>query len=163
MSLPEPGAPAARWRRHADVEQAGPARFTAPGDVSDGAFGLFENVAPPGFPGPLPHLHRTFSESFYVQSGRLAVLDGRAWRVAGSGDFVYVPPDGVHGFRAVGDEEARFLILFVPGAPRERYFRGLAEFARRPEPPSPEEVDAFALSCDQLNLRDWAHDPPPEA
>jgi mannose-6-phosphate isomerase-like protein (cupin superfamily) len=159
VTLPEPG-PAARWRT--DGERAGPVRFVAPGDVVDGDFGLFENTALPGQPGAMPHLHRTFSESFYVLSGRLAVLGGRQWRVGSSGDFVYVPPGGVHGFRAVGDEPARFLILFVPGAPRERYFRGLAEFAQRAEPPSPEEVDAFALSCDQLNLREWVHDPLPE-
>jgi hypothetical protein len=66
----------------------------------------------------------------------------------------------VHAFRAVdGAEPARFLILFVPGAPRERYFRGLAEFGRREVPPTPEEVDGFARECDQVNLRDWSSNP----
>ncbi len=163
MSLPEAsGAGAGFWRFGEDTEWAGPARFVAPGGMTGGAFGLFESGAAPGVPGAVPHYHRDFSESFYVLSGRLAVMSGREWRVCASGDFAHVPVEGVHAFRAVGDEEARFLILFVPGAPRERYFRGLAELTSRETPPTPEEIDEFALSCDQVNLRDWASGPIPE-
>jgi quercetin dioxygenase-like cupin family protein len=161
VTFPEP---AAVWRPHAVTEQLGdPAesgvRFVAPGTATQGDFGLFEISTPAGKPGAMPHYHRGFSESFYVLSGRLAVMARRSWQVAGSGDFVYVPAHGVHAFRAEGDEPARFLILFVPGAPREKYFRGLAEFGRRDVPPTPEEIDTFALECDQVNLRDWVSDP----
>ena len=45
----------------------------------------------------------------------------------GHGDFLYVPPGGVHGFRNKADEPASMLMLFAPGAPREHYFEGLAE------------------------------------
>lgn len=86
--------------------------------------------------------------------GRLRIMTGSAWTEAGPGDLVHVPPHGVHAFRTGPGCDARFLILFVPGAPRERYFRGLAEFTARDEPPSPAEVDAFARTCDQVNLRD---------
>ncbi|HTK66526.1 MAG TPA: cupin domain-containing protein [Pseudonocardia sp.] len=152
MSLPEPGAV---WRAHADTEQAGAARFVAPGSAVGEEFGLFEYVAAAGSPGAMPHFHRGFSESFYVLSGRLAVMSGHEWGTAGPGDFVYVPRHGVHAFRAEGDEPARFLILFVPGAPRERFFTGMAELWAREKAPTPEEIDAFALECDQVNLRDW--------
>jgi hypothetical protein len=47
----------------------------------------------------------------------------------------------------------------VPGAPRERYFRGLAEFGQREVPPTEAEVDQFALECDQVNVRDWVSNP----
>lgn len=151
----EPGT----YRFRAEAEQAGPAVFTAPGDVTGGAFGLFENVAVPGRWGAIPHYHQGFSESFWVISGRLAVMSGRGWEVLGSGDFAHVPVNGVHGFHALGDELARFLVLFVPGAPREHYFRGLVELFTRGA--STEEIDAFALECDQVNLRDWEHDPIP--
>ncbi len=43
------------------------------------------------------------------------------------GDFLYVPPGGVHGFRNQGDAPASILMLFAPGAPREHYFEGLAK------------------------------------
>ena len=161
MSFPDATGPPGVRRPRAGTEQAGPTRFVVPGDVAGGALGLFETTAAPGAMAAIPHFHRGFSESFYVLSGRLGILTGRQWWTAGSGDAAHVPPDGVHAFGAVGDEEARFLILFVPGAPRERYFRGLAEFARRDVPPSPAEVDAFAATCDQINVRDWESPPPP--
>jgi mannose-6-phosphate isomerase-like protein (cupin superfamily) len=145
----EPGV----FRRRADAEQAGPAVFTAPGDVVGGGFGLFETAATPGRVGAVPHYHRGFSESFWVISGRLGVMSGDDWQVLGSGDFAHVPVNGVHAFQAVGDEVARFLILFVPGAPREEYFRRLADLIGRGA--SAEEIDAMALECDQVNLRDW--------
>lgn len=161
MTLPEPNAV---WRPVAETERLGTVtgnstRFVAPGASVAHEFGLFEITVEPGGPGAVPHYHQGFSESFYIVSGQLAVMSGREWRVAGSGDFLHVPPHGMHAFRGHGDELTRFLILFVPGAPRERYFRGLADFGRRPEPPTPEEVDAFALECDQVNVRDWASDP----
>ena len=42
-------------------------------------------------------------------------------------DFVYVPEGGIHGFKNDSDDPATLLILFVPGAPREGYFEGIAE------------------------------------
>jgi mannose-6-phosphate isomerase-like protein (cupin superfamily) len=151
----EPGT----YRFRAAVEQAGPAIFTAPGHVVGGGYGLFETSAVPGRWGAIPHYHTGFTEAFWVISGRLAVMSGTGWEVLGSGDFAHVPVNGVHGFHALGGERARFLILFVPGAPREHYFRGLAELFARDA--SPEEIDEFALQCDQVNIRDWPHDPIP--
>jgi quercetin dioxygenase-like cupin family protein len=157
MTFPEPEA---TWRPRAETEQlSATTRFVAPGNAVHGEFGLFEYGAQPGGGGPVPHYHQGFSESFYVLSGRLAVMTGHNWQVAGSGDFVYVPRHGVHAFRAEGDEVARFLILFVPGEPRERYFRGLAEFGEREVPPTQAEIDQFARECDQVNLHDWVSNP----
>lgn len=154
MSFPTtPDADPGVYRFRDDVETAGPARFTAPGDVVGGGFGLFESAAAPGRVGAVPHYHQGFSESFWVISGRLGVMSGETWQVLGSGDFAHVPVNGVHAFEAVGDDIARFLILFVPGAPREEYFRRLAECLQRGA--SPEEIDAMAAECDQVNLRDW--------
>lgn len=155
MSFPTeiPASDPGVYRFRADAEQAGPAIFTAPGDVVGGGFGLFETAATPGRIGAVPHFHTGFSESFWVISGRLGVMSGTDWQVLGSGDFAHVPVNGVHAFQAVGDELARFLILFVPGAPREEYFRRLAELLRRGA--GPDEIDAMARECDQVNLRDW--------
>ena len=149
--LPDP----ATVSRRADQRTAGRTRFLATGSQTRGDFGLYEYTLPPGAGGAMPHLHRTFSESFHVLEGQLAVLTGDEWTTAGPGDLVYVPRSGVHGFRAAGpDVGARFLILFTPGIPRERYFEGLVELHAGGRTPSDEEVDAFALQHDQLNLRD---------
>jgi quercetin dioxygenase-like cupin family protein len=149
--LPDP----ATFSRSADQPSAGQTRFVATGAQTRGDFGLFEVTVPPGGSGPGPHLHRTFSESFHVLDGELAVLDGSTWTTAGVGDLVYVPRSSVHGFRAAGpDVGARFLILFTPGIPREDYFTGLLELYADGRTPGTAEIDAFALRHDQLNLRD---------
>jgi quercetin dioxygenase-like cupin family protein len=69
------------------------------------------------------------SEAFFVLSGRMRLYDGRDWIDGGQGDFLFVPPGGVHGFRNEDDEPASVLMLFAPGAPREHYFEGLAQLA----------------------------------
>lgn len=46
-----------------------------------------------------------------------------------TGDYLYVPPGGLHGFRNEAYEPASILLLFTPGAPREFYFEGLAGVA----------------------------------
>jgi len=146
--------PASRSRRN-DQRSAGRTRFVATGAQTRGDYGLFEMTMAPGGSGPGPHLHRTFSESFLVLEGSLAVLSGEEWTTADAGDLVYVPRSGVHGFRSAGpDVGARFLILFTPGIPREQYFEGLLELHAGGRTPSTAEIDAFALQHDQLNLRD---------
>jgi quercetin dioxygenase-like cupin family protein len=55
------------------------------------------------------------------------LYDGQRWVETGPGDYLYVPPGGIHGFKNVTGEPASMLILFTPGAPREEYFETLAE------------------------------------
>jgi hypothetical protein len=55
----------------------------------------------------------------------------------------------VHGFRLAGEEPASMLILFAPGAPRERYFEALAEIARTGRSFSESEWAAFLAEHDQ--------------
>ena len=57
-------------------------------------------------------------------SGTVRLYDGREWVTAQSGDFLYVPEGGVHGFR--GSDRAAMLLMFAPGGPREDYFETLA-------------------------------------
>ena len=101
----------------------------ATGTSTQGSFGLYrwEMPGPPN--GPSAHFHRTLSESFYVLSGTVRLYDGRRWVDAAAGDFLYVPPGGVHAFRNDSGEPASMLLLFAPGAPREAYFAELAEIA----------------------------------
>jgi quercetin dioxygenase-like cupin family protein len=144
----------ATFSRRADQRTAGRTRFVATGAQTRGDLGVFEMTLSPGGGGPGPHLHRTFSESFHVLEGALAVTDGSTWSTACAGDFVYVPRSGVHGFRAASDDEGcRFLILFTPGAPREGYFEGMVALHEGGRTPSEQELDDLAARYDQLNLR----------
>ena len=59
-------------------------------------------------------------------SGSVRLFKGEGWVDASSGDYLYVPERGIHGFRNDSDAAASMLILFAPGAPREEYFLELA-------------------------------------
>jgi hypothetical protein len=61
---------------------------------------------------------------------RLAVvMSFIGWMDAKAGDCLFVPEGGLHAFHNESDEPVSFLMLFVPGAPREEYFETLAEVA----------------------------------
>ena len=79
--------------------------------------------------GPEPHFHRTISESFFVLSGTIRLYDGRDWIDGRPGDFLFVPEGGIRAFRNESVQPAAMLILFAPGAPREKYFETTARLS----------------------------------
>ncbi|MGA4541847.1 cupin domain-containing protein [Uniformispora flossi] len=131
------GARAALDTRHARTESGSAAalfggasaRPAVPGHVTQGRFGLHEWLLPPHGGLVAPHSHTLFSESFHVVFGTVQVYDGERWTPAPAGDFRHVPEGRDHGFRNDGDEPAAMLVLVMPGAPREAYFRELAEIS----------------------------------
>ncbi|TFV89521.1 cupin domain-containing protein [Blastococcus sp. CT_GayMR16] len=125
-------------------------RLVVPGSATAGRYGLFEYRVAPHSPGAAPHVHSTFSESFYVLSGRLTVYHGGDWQPYVPGDYALVHEGGAHGFRNDGDEEAAFLILFAPGIAREQFFFEMAELRRSGRTLSPEEMTAFYARHDQV-------------
>jgi quercetin dioxygenase-like cupin family protein len=124
-------------------------KFLATGATTDGHFGLFQWDMNPASGGPSAHYHKTFSESFYILEGTVRLFDGTNWVSAVKGDYLYVPPNGIHGFRNDSDEPASMLILFAPGAPREKYFLETAEIARSGQQLSDEERTEFLARHDQ--------------
>ena len=153
MSYPEPryvgetGEASATVRPNgapADITYANgtTADYLATGKSTGGLFGLYRwnMTAEPSGPGP--HFHRTLAESFYVLLGTVRIYDGKTWIDAQPGDFVHVPPGGIHGFRNESGAPASMLIHFAPGAPREGYFEGLARWAVEGRPDD-EAVAAF--------------------
>jgi mannose-6-phosphate isomerase-like protein (cupin superfamily) len=141
------GEVSARWRpsdaEHDLVNRGGSVDYLATGASTNGDYGLYRwnmGVEPSG---PDPHFHKSLSESFFVLSGTMRLFDGTTWIDGRPGDFLYVPEGGLHGFRNESGEPASMLILFAPGAPRERYFEGLAEIARTGVRPSAEEMADF--------------------
>lgn len=126
-------------------------RFVAPGSVTRGQFGLFEWNMQPRTGGATPHFHRKISESFFVMSGLVEFYDGSRWVPGRAGDFLYVPMGGIHGFRAPSDEPSSMLILFAPGAPRENYFRALAEIRQSGRTMTEDEWAEFLAQHDQYS------------
>lgn len=115
----------------------------ATGATTGGDYGLYRWTFGPDETGPGPHFHRSIAESFYVLTGQVRIYDGREWVTTGPGDFVHVPPGGLHGFRNVAGEPASMLLHFTPGAPREGYFEGLRELAEGFTPSEEELVEFY--------------------
>jgi mannose-6-phosphate isomerase-like protein (cupin superfamily) len=153
MSHPDPALVAVRTVAAHPLLGNGPTsslRMVAPGSVTAGRYGLVEYRVAANSPGAAPHVHTTFSESFYVLAGRLTIYAGGAWTPYGPGDYALVHEGGAHGFRNDGDEEAAFLILFAPGIARERFFGEMAELRRSGRTLTPEELTAFYARHDQV-------------
>ena len=127
---PEVSATLRRADTPADYESFGVAyHYLANQQKTDGDYGLYRVELPAAGGGPGPHFHRTMSEAFFVLSGTMGLYDGHDWVDGHQGDFLYIPPGGIHGFRNVSDKPASFLILFSPAAPREAYFEGMSALA----------------------------------
>jgi mannose-6-phosphate isomerase-like protein (cupin superfamily) len=123
--------------------------YLATGKSTDGDFGLYRWNFGPNETGPGPHFHRTIAESFYIISGSVRVYDGEEWVTTRPGDFLHVPPGGLHGFRNESGEPASMLLHFAPGAPREAYFEGLDRLGRGEEW-TQEQYDAFMTEHDNI-------------
>ena len=130
------------------LEPGSAVHYLATGSTTGGDYGLYRWDMSASPSGPGPHFHRTMSEAFFVLDGNPQLYDGRGWRDAGPGDFLHVPPGGLHGFRNESGHPVSMLILFTPGAPREAYFEGLNRFARSGKWPEQEELLAFFAEHD---------------
>lgn len=152
--LGEGGEISARLRRASDAPDLvlgnTGVHYLATGASTDGLFGLYRWEMAGNRAGAAPHIHRRFSESFYILSGTVRVYDGARWVDAEPGDYVYVPPGGIHGFANESEAPASMLILFSPGAPREQYFERLPGLAAM----SDEERAEFFRQHDNVYLED---------
>jgi hypothetical protein len=78
------------------------------------------------------------------------ILETRPSHVdAAAGDFFYVPRGGVHGFSNVSGAAASMLVLFAPGAPREKFFTELIEIRQAGRELSQDEWAEFYARHDQ--------------
>jgi quercetin dioxygenase-like cupin family protein len=99
----------------------------ATGEQTGGAFGLLEQVLPPGRGSPW-HLHHNEDESFYVIEGEVLFIIGDEQQriVAGPGTYVFGPREISHGFRVEGSFPARMLVEATP-AGFENFVLALSE------------------------------------
>ncbi|GAA2100648.1 cupin domain-containing protein [Actinomadura alba] len=125
--------------------------YLAAGASTNGQFGLYRWEMGPEPSGPDAHFHKSISESFFILAGTVRIYDGTRWIDTRPGDFVHVPEGGIHAFRNESGEPASMLLHFAPGAPREGYFEGLAEFAVSGRP-SDEELAEFYFRHDTFWL-----------
>jgi quercetin dioxygenase-like cupin family protein len=126
--------------------------YLATGASTGGDFGLYRWDFGPKPSGPDAHFHKVVSESFFILSGTVRLFNGARWIDATEGDFLHVPPGGIHGFRNESGQSASMLLLFTPGAPREEYFETLTEVAQGRRVLTGEERAAFMIRHDNFWL-----------
>jgi quercetin dioxygenase-like cupin family protein len=95
-----------------------------------GLIGIEVGVLEPGIPGPYRHYHPAMAEAFYVLDGEVLLQVGDQVERAPAGTFAFCPAGCVHAFRPLGAQQARVLIMALPPAPGESYFRELAKLPR---------------------------------
>ncbi|WFP75907.1 cupin domain-containing protein [Mesorhizobium sp. WSM4906] len=100
--------------------------YKATGVETAGSFSLWEDVVPPGAGAP-PHTHEREDEAFYVLSGEIQIeFEGEpAPRRVGPGGFFYGARHRRHGYRNVGDQPARLLVLCTPSRGLDQMFAEL--------------------------------------
>jgi mannose-6-phosphate isomerase-like protein (cupin superfamily) len=114
---------------------AGPMLLKAQAGTTGGHFTLLENEVPPKA-GPALHRHHNEDEMYYVLEGTFRFKLADRIELAPPGAFVYIPKGTPHCFQNLGDEPARFLVMFTPSG-MERFFEGTASL-----PPGPMDTDA---------------------
>jgi mannose-6-phosphate isomerase-like protein (cupin superfamily) len=87
---------------------------------SGGAFGLVETVIHVGHSTPL-HVHCDEDEAFYVLSGAVELRCGERSFRAEAGAFALLPRGVPHTFLGVGGQDARVLVMFIPGGLEEAF------------------------------------------
>lgn len=115
----------------------------ATGAATGGAFGLIEQVLPPGF-APPPHIHHAEDEAFYLLEGEGEFFCGDQCWSAKPGTFLFFPRGIVHGFRIGGTMPARLLQLNSPAGVERMFIEAgepiTASTAETPPPPVIERV-----------------------
>jgi quercetin dioxygenase-like cupin family protein len=130
-----------------------PTLLRATAETTGGAFGLVEQVLPPGFASPY-HTHHLEDEAFYVVEGEMAfVCDGR-WTRARPGTYVFGPRNIAHGFKVLGPAPARLLLLCTPG--------GFEQFVLDMSEPTPAPPDMAKLMAVAAKYTIDVHGPLPE-
>ena len=97
------------------MSRPGVGRAVALGSQTCEEFGLFRSEMAEGSEVEA-HFHRTFSESFYLLSGRVELWNGDAWRGVSAGDLAYIPPRR-HPWPARGSGTRRGADAVRPGGP----------------------------------------------
>lgn len=115
-----------------------------------GALSLVEQLIPPGFESPW-HIHQDEDESFYVIEGTAeVVIEDRAVTL-GRGDYAFGPRGIAHGFRVVGPETVRLLLMTTGGAFAD-FIREASDLADEAQPAAGPDIPRLIAAAERHGL-----------
>ena len=137
--------PYLKTRQDVDFQFFGsPTALHATGETTDGRFCLLEAVTMPvGLASP-DHTHHNEDEAFYVLEGEVRFVCDGTWLHAGPGTFVYGPREIPHGFKVVGSQPARMLLMCAPAGFEKFVLELCAPLDAMPAPPDMAKLVAAA-------------------
>ncbi len=135
-----------------------PTQVRSAGENTNGAFGLVESWSMPAGSGSPYHTHHREDEAFYVLEGELAVIVDGTWMKAGPGTYVFGPREIPHGFKVVGQTQARMLLLCSPAGFEQFVLAQAVPLASPPAPPDMAKMMELA-AIHQIDI----HGPLPES
>lgn len=100
---------------------------------STGDYDLMVGETPAKVPGPPPHLHHSYTESFLILEGEMEFFVDGTTRIVRAGEFVDLPPNVLHTFDNKSDAPCRWVNIHSP--------KGFARFFEHIGVPA-EEQDA---------------------
>ena len=131
----------------------------ATGEQSNGAYGLIEQVLPPGFASPL-HVHHREDEAFYLLEGEATFTCGEQTMKAKPGSYIFFPRDIPHWFCIQGNQPARLLQFNFP-AGLENFFVEVGEPAPELTLPPAGPLDVEKLTSTAVKYDIEILGPPP--
>lgn len=113
-------------------------RWITGGEETEERYSLHHRTAPLGATA-LPHSHAAVIEAFYVLEGEIEFqIDGKPL-IGRTGTYVHVPRGVSHGWRAVGDDDAKALVMFSPSVPLA-FFEEIDAATRAPGGPDRQKL-----------------------
>lgn len=124
---------------------------------TDGVFSFFVSTVPPGEAVPI-HTHLKEDEAYYILDGTFEMYDTTNHHTitVGRDSYVYVPHGIEHGFKNVGSDTGRLVLMITPGG-LEGFFEQIGQVIidvnNPPPPPSgpPDFVKAAQIAA-QYNI-----------
>ena len=98
-----------------------------------GDYDLMMGETPPHVPGPPPHFHNSYKESFLVVEGEMEFMVNGEVTLVKAGESVDIPPQTLHTFGNKGDKSCKWVNIHSP--------KGFASFFEKMGVPA-EEANA---------------------
>ncbi|WP_435579375.1 cupin domain-containing protein [Gilvibacter sp.] len=84
-----------------------------PHDTS-GDYDLMMAETPPQVPGPPPHLHHSYKESFLIVEGEMEFFVNGETKVLQAGESIDIPPGTLHTFGNKSDKVCKWINIHSP-------------------------------------------------